>query len=41
MKKKAIPHFTRFNMVRDAHPELAGDIEQLELFEVEGMENDR
>lgn len=33
MKKKAIPHFERFNRVRDAHPELIGDVKQLELFE--------
>jgi len=33
MWKKAIPHFERFNRVRDAHyPELTGDIDQLELF---------
>jgi len=32
MWKKAIPHFERFNRVRNAHPELAKDIKQLELF---------
>jgi len=32
LRKKAIPHFVRFNMVRDAHPELSKDINQLELF---------
>lgn len=32
MKKKAIPLFERFNLVRDAHPELTGEIKQLELF---------
>lgn len=33
MKKKAIPHFERFNRVRDAHPELTGEIKQLGLFD--------
>jgi len=32
MKKKAIPLFERFNLVRDAHQDLAGDVRQLELF---------
>jgi len=32
LRKKAIPLFERFNRVRDAHPELTGDIKQLELF---------
>jgi len=35
LRKKAIPLFERFNRVRDAHPELAKDVEQLELFETE------
>jgi len=37
MRKKAIPLFERFNMVRDAHPELAGDIKQLELFKGDAL----
>ena len=32
MRKKAIPLFNRFNLVRAAHPDLAGEIKQLELF---------
>ena len=39
LRKKAIPLFERFNRVRDAHPELAKDIVQMELFE--RVENDR
>jgi len=32
LRKKAIPLFERFNRVRDAYPELAKDVQQLELF---------
>jgi len=48
LRKKAIPLFERFKMVCEAHPELAGDEEQMELFPFtfrdgdlrEGIEND-
>jgi hypothetical protein len=33
LRKKAIPLFERFRRVCDAHPGLAGDEEQLDLFE--------
>jgi len=32
LRKKAIPLFKRFKMVCEAHPDLTGDEEQLELF---------
>jgi len=32
LRKKAIPLFERFKRVCNAHPELADDVEQLELF---------